>query len=71
MREKKMAEKKVEPIFKLPPEMIARMKTTGEDIDKAEKAVKVMKDLGMDVAEMEERLTWAKKVRETLLKEFA
>jgi len=65
-----MPAKKEEPIFKLPAEMKARLETTNTDIEKAQKAIEVMKSLGMDVSEMQDKLNWAKQVRETLLKEF-
>jgi len=66
-----MAVKKEEPIFKLPKEMTDRMQQGSEDIAKAQKAIDVMKSIGMDVTELQEKLDWSKKVRETLLKEFS
>uniref|UniRef100_A0A6H1ZNV6 Uncharacterized protein n=1 Tax=viral metagenome TaxID=1070528 RepID=A0A6H1ZNV6_9ZZZZ len=65
-----MAVPKTEPLFKLPEDMKKRMETANVDMDKAQKAIDTMKSLGMDVKEMQEKLDWAKQVRETLLKEF-
>jgi len=65
-----MPAKKEEPIFKLPPEMKARLETASADIDKAQKAIEIMKSLGMDTTEIQDKLNWAKTVRETLIKEF-
>jgi hypothetical protein len=65
-----MPAKKEEPIFKLPPEMKARLDTASTDIEKAQKAIEIMKSLGMDTTEIQDKLNWAKTVRETLLKEF-
>ncbi len=65
-----MAAPKVEPLFKLPPEMIKRMESANIDMDKAQKALDVMKSLDMDVRELQDKLDWAKNVRITLLKEF-
>jgi hypothetical protein len=65
-----MVTKKDEPIFKLPAEMKSRLDTANTDIEKAQKAIDVMKSLGMDVTEMQDKLNWAKQVRTTLIKEF-
>jgi hypothetical protein len=51
--------------------MKARMETANTDIEKAQKAIDVMKSLGMDVKEMQDKIDWARQVRETLLKEFS
>lgn len=66
-----MAAPREAPLFKLPPEMKARMEAGNVDIEKAQKAIAVMKSLGMDVRELEDKLAWADNVRKTLLKEFA
>ena len=66
-----MAAPKTPPTFTLPKEMLDRMAKGKEDMDKAQKAIDVMKSLGMDVKELQDKLDWAKSVRETLLKEFA
>lgn len=39
-------------------------------ITQVEKAIETMKTLGMDTRDIEEKLTWSKEVRETLLKQF-
>lgn len=65
-----MADKKPNQLFTLPKEMQDRMKGAAVDFEKAQKAIEVMKTLGMDVRELQDKLEWAKGVRETLLKEF-
>ena len=65
-----MANPKVEPLFKLPPDVQKRLTDQKTDIDKARRAIEVMKSLGMDTKELEDKIDWAAKVRETLLKEF-
>ena len=65
-----MAEKKPNPIVRLTPEAKTRLANLERDIDGAEKAVEVLKSLGMDVTPIEEKLAWAKDVRKTLLTEF-
>lgn len=65
-----MAEPKVTPLFTLPKEVVVRMAAMESDMTKAKKALQVMKDLGMDTKDLEEKLTWADRVRTTLLKEF-
>jgi len=66
-----MAAPKEAPLFKLPPEMTSRLTGLQSDIDKSRKAIAVMKELGMDTRELEDKLTWAETVRKTLLREFA
>ena len=66
-----MAAPKEAPLFKLPTEMTSRLTGLQSDIDKSKKAIAVMKELGMDTKELEDKLTWAENVRKTLLREFA
>ena len=66
-----MAERKIRRAFKMPPEMKTELESAGDDIEKAEHALKVMKELGMDTTEIEGKLTWAKSARETMLREFS
>ena len=65
-----MPEKKETEVLKLPPEMRTRLDGLRADIKKARHGVKVMKDMGMDVTDIESKLEWAEGVRSTLLKEF-
>ena len=58
-------------LFKLPKEVSTRLTDLKGDIDKAEKAIGVLRSLGMDTKDIEDKLAWSKQVRETLLKEFA
>ena len=66
-----MVAKKVMPIIALTPAMKKRLEDSKADIDTAEASVKILKDLGMDTKDMDEKIAWSKQVRETLLKEFA
>jgi len=65
-----MVAKKVMPIIALTPAMKKRLEDSKADIDNAEASVKILKDLGMDTKDMDEKIAWSKQVRETLLKEF-
>lgn len=65
-----MVEEKPEPVLTLPPEMKDRLTALRADVRKARHGIKVMKELGMDVADIEGKLDWAESVRTTLLKEF-
>lgn len=60
----------IEPI-KLPIETKRRLEAMGKDIEATEKALVVMKDLGLDTQTLDEKLEWSKKVRETLLAKFS
>ena len=66
-----MANEKGAKGFTLPPDMVARLKAGEADISKAEREIAVLETLGMNMEEIKDRLAWAKKVRETLIKEFA
>lgn len=65
-----MAEKKLKPVIRLSEEQKRKLTETGDDVARAEHGIQVLKDLGMDVSELEGKLAWAKKARETLLREF-
>lgn len=65
-----MAEKKPEPIIKLPGEMKTNLTNLESELERAEHAIGVLKKLGMETGALEEKLEWSKSVRETLLKEF-
>ena len=66
-----MVVKKVMPVIALTPAMKKRLEDSKADIKAAEASVKILKDLGMDTKDMDEKIAWSKQVRETLLKEFA
>lgn len=65
-----MAEKKIEPVVKLPTEMTKKLMEAEDDIDRAAKGLEVLEKLGMETRELREKLEWSRTVRETLLKEF-
>ena len=65
-----MVEKLTPSIAKLSPEMKARLTNMESEIKGAEKAIEVIKGLGLDVGPLEEKISWAKDVRKALLTEF-
>lgn len=66
-----MPEEKPATAIKLSPQQIADMKMSAKSIEQARKELNIMKHLGMDVSMIEEKLTWAEEVSQTLLKEFS
>ena len=66
-----MAEKLPRPVVKLTPEMKRRLEDSKKDEAGLERAIGVLKELGLDVKEIEDKHIWAKKARDILLKEFA
>lgn len=65
-----MAEKMPRPVIKLTTEMKARLEGTTADIERAQHAIDVLKKIGMDTAELEDKLRWARETKDILLKEF-
>ena len=65
-----MVEKKVDPVVTLPPEMKKKLMEAEGDLERAGHGIEVMKKLGMDTKELEDKLEWSKTVRKTLLEEF-
>ena len=59
-----------EGVIKLTKEDITKLDELAGDIDKGAKAIQAMKEMDIDVKSLEEKLEWAKKAREILLKEF-
>ena len=59
-----------EGVIKLTPEDVKHLEELSGDIDKGEKAINALKAMDVDVKSLEEKLEWAKKAREILLKEF-
>lgn len=64
-----MAEK-IKPIVKLVPEAKQKLRDLSNDIEQADKALALMEELDMDMTEARDKLDWAKKAREMLLREF-
>jgi len=65
-----MAKKAEEMVIKLTDEEKVHLEALKGDIEKGKKAVSAMKEMGLDVKALEERIIWAEKAREVLLKEF-
>lgn len=63
-------ERRANKIIRLSPEAKRRLTDLDADIEAADKAVEVLKSLGMDVTPIEEKIAWSKDVRKTLLTEF-
>lgn len=63
--------KKIEaPAIKLTLEDKKKLEALQVDIERGEKAIAALKELGIGVKELEERIEWGKKAREVLLSEF-
>ncbi|MBA7601423.1 hypothetical protein ES703_08496 [subsurface metagenome] len=65
-----MPKKDVEMVIKLTDEEKKHLEVLKGDIEKGEKAISAMKEMGLDVKALEERLNWAKTARDVLLREF-
>lgn len=63
-------EKNNEPLAALTDEARANLEKVKTEIEASEQALAALKELGVDVSRLEERITWAKKARETILKTF-
>lgn len=59
------------PPVKLNPEAKQKLTDLEKDIEQADIALQLMEELDMDMSEAREKLTWAKKAREMLLREFS
>lgn len=57
-------------VIKLTEEDKKQLEALKGDIAKGEKAIAAMKEMGMDVTDLEGKLEWAKKAQEVLLREF-
>lgn len=66
-----MVARKERPVVKLTPEMKADLEKADVDLKDAEKAVQAVEALGLNVDDLKDKLQWARKARETLLKEFS
>jgi len=62
-----MAKTNINVVGLLTPEQKTALVSLGEQIDAAEKRLNVLKELGLGVADLEDKLQWAKKRRDILL----
>lgn len=65
-----MANKMPETGFKLPPEVLQNLRDMDKTIAEAEKGIKSLKSLKMDVSALTGQIEWAKEVQKTLLRDF-
>jgi len=65
-----MVKKLVTPAIKVTPEVKARLEGTIEETAGIRKAIVSLKELGMDTTAIEEKLEWAEKARDILLRDF-
>jgi len=65
-----MVKKLVTPVIKITPEIKARLEGTIEETIGIRKAIASLKELGLDTAAIEEKLEWAEKARDILLRDF-
>lgn len=68
-----MVEKRrlTKPPVKLNPEAKQKLTDLSEDLEQADIALQLMEDLDMDMTEARDKLAWAKRAREMLLREFS
>lgn len=66
-----MANNKNPDAFKLPKAVFDQLDAMSTNIEAAEATIKTLQKLGMDTKDIEEKLVWAKNVRETLLTDFS
>lgn len=62
-----MAERS-DPVAELTAEARERLEAMKSDIEKSEKDLLALEELGIDVTRLREKILWAKKARETILK---
>ena len=62
-----MADKKDTKLNILTPEMRKSLDKLGEDIEKSEKTLALLEELGLGVGDLRSKLEWSKKRREILL----
>jgi len=68
MAEKRRLDK---PPVRLTPDAKNKLTDLSKDIEQADIALQLMEDLDMDMTEARDKLNWAKKAREMLLREFS
>ena len=66
-----MVVKKERPVVRLTPEMKADLEKADDDLKDAERSIQAVESLGLDVTDLKDKIAWARKARETLLKEFS
>ncbi len=59
------------PLVKLPAEAVQKIRDMQVDIDKAKRAIEALRDLGLVTKDLEDKLAWAEKARDVLLKQFS
>ena len=57
--------------MKLPPEIVATLKSQEVDVVRARKDIQTLKKLGLETKVLEDKLDWADEARKVMLKEFA
>lgn len=65
-----MAETVKSKSLKLPPDVRAKLASMEGDMEASKKAIESLRKLGMDVSELEDKITWAEETRKLLLTEF-
>lgn len=66
-----MVVKKERPVVRLTPEMKVDLEKADDDLKDAERSIQAVESLGLDVTDLKDKIAWARKARETLLKEFS
>lgn len=62
---------KLKPIVRLTPEAKTKLTDLEDDLEQADRALALMEELDMDMTEARDKLNWAKKARDMLLREFS
>lgn len=62
---------KIKPIVRLTPEAKTKLTNLEDDLEQADRALALMEELDMDMSEARDKLNWAKKARDMLLREFS
>lgn len=65
-----MAKQNNDPLASLTKEARDELEKLGADIDKAEKELDTFEELGVDTSRLRDKINWAKKARELMLKNF-
>ena len=63
-----MPKKDEEMVIKLTDDEKKHLETLKGDIEKGKKAISAMKEMGLDVKSLEERIEWAETARDVLLR---
>jgi len=65
-----MPETNKEGVIKLTAEDKKKLQALQSDIERGEKGVAALKEMGIETKDLEEKIEWAKTAREVLLREF-